>query len=128
MAPASAGANSSDALCGSPTLAVSQLAALTHCPPFLRCRLPGSAMSQGQGVLWKENEDGSPMTNVGDDGGGEGTRCAQTLPAFSPVPVARLGHATRPREPYERTGYEDGCLMIDVGKMEDENRKDGGYL
>jgi hypothetical protein len=30
-----------------------------------------------------------------DTGGGQ-TRLAQTLPAFSPVPVARLGHATRP--------------------------------
>jgi len=30
-----------------------------------------------------------------DTGGGQ-TRLAQTLPAFSPVPVALLGHATRP--------------------------------
>jgi hypothetical protein len=30
-------------------------------------------------------------------GGGQ-TRLAQTLPAFSPEPVARLGHATRPGE------------------------------
>ena len=32
------------------------------------------------------------------DTGGEQTRCAQTLPAFSPVSVALLGHATRPGE------------------------------
>ena len=30
-------------------------------------------------------------------GGGQ-TRLAQTLPAFSPMPVALLGHATRPGE------------------------------
>ncbi|MCA9458707.1 MAG: hypothetical protein KC587_18730, partial [Nitrospira sp.] len=30
-----------------------------------------------------------------DTGGGQ-TRLAQTVPAFFPVPVARLGHATRP--------------------------------
>ena len=30
-------------------------------------------------------------------GGGQ-TRCAHTLPAFFPVPVALLGHATRPEE------------------------------
>jgi hypothetical protein len=32
-----------------------------------------------------------------DTGGGQ-TRLAQTLPAFFPVPVARLGHATRPED------------------------------
>ncbi len=32
------------------------------------------------------------------DTGGEQTRFAQTLLAFIPVPVALLGHATRPRE------------------------------
>jgi hypothetical protein len=31
-------------------------------------------------------------------GGGQ-TRLAQTLPAFSPLPVALLGHATRPGGP-----------------------------
>ncbi|WNM57481.1 hypothetical protein [Candidatus Nitrospira allomarina] len=35
-----------------------------------------------------------------DTGGGQ-TRCAQTLPAFLPVPVALLGHATRPGELHE---------------------------
>ena len=34
-----------------------------------------------------------------DPGGGQ-TRFAQTVPAFSPVPVALLGHATRPGEPW----------------------------
>ena len=33
-----------------------------------------------------------------DTGGGQ-TRCAQTVPAFSPVSVALLGYATRPGEP-----------------------------
>jgi len=33
-----------------------------------------------------------------DTGGGQ-TRFAQTLPAFSPVSVALLGHVTRPGEP-----------------------------
>ena len=33
-----------------------------------------------------------------DTGGGQ-TRLAQTLPAFSPGPVALLGHATRPGSP-----------------------------
>ncbi|WP_443147853.1 hypothetical protein [Nitrospira sp.] len=33
-------------------------------------------------------------------GGGQ-TRCARTLPAFFPVSVALLGHATRPGEPRE---------------------------
>jgi hypothetical protein len=32
------------------------------------------------------------------DTGGWQTRLAQTLPAFSPLPVARLGHATRPEK------------------------------
>ena len=32
-----------------------------------------------------------------DTGGGQ-TRLAQTVPAFYPVPVALLGHATRPGE------------------------------
>ena len=31
-------------------------------------------------------------------GGGQ-TRCAQTVPTFSLVPVALLGHATRPGKP-----------------------------
>ena len=35
-----------------------------------------------------------------DTGVGQ-TRCAQTLPAFFPVPVALLGHATRPGELHE---------------------------
>jgi len=33
------------------------------------------------------------------DTGGVQTRFAQTLPAFSPVSVALLGHITRPGEP-----------------------------
>jgi len=33
-----------------------------------------------------------------DTGGGQ-TRSAQTVPAFSPVSAALLGHATRPGEP-----------------------------
>jgi len=36
------------------------------------------------------------------DPGGAQTRYAQTLLAFSPVSVALLGHATRPKEPDER--------------------------
>jgi len=47
-----------------------------------------------------------------DRPGGEQTRCAcpesgrraQTLPAFSPVAVARLGHATRPGEALKSQG------------------------
>ena len=49
----------SDALRGSPTPAAGKLAApvlsllegLKHCPPFLRGRLHGSAMSPGQGII-----------------------------------------------------------------------------
>jgi hypothetical protein len=59
----------SGALRSSPTPAAFKLAPLKHCPPFLRCRLHCSAMPQGQGILWKEKEDGSPITTVGDDGG-----------------------------------------------------------
>ena len=55
-----------------------------------------------------------------DRPGGEQTRCAcpesgrraQTLPAFSPVAVARLGQATRPGIPHERKGRwipDDEC-------------------
>ncbi len=43
-------------------------------------------------------------------GGGQ-TRLAQTLPAFSPVPVALLGHATRPgslKKEWE-DGSDDEC-------------------
>ena len=36
------------ALRGSPAPAAGKLAALTHCPPSLRCRLHGSAMPPGQ--------------------------------------------------------------------------------
>ena len=50
----------SGALRGSPTSAASKLAepvlslveGLKHCPPFLRCRLHGSALPPGQGVLF----------------------------------------------------------------------------
>ena len=48
---------------------LSLLEGLKHCPPFLRCRLHYSTMPPGQGILWKEKEDGSPITTVGDDGG-----------------------------------------------------------
>ena len=46
----------SGALRGSPTPAASKLAALIHCSPSLRCRLHGSAMPPGQGVLKKEKD------------------------------------------------------------------------
>ena len=55
------------ALRGSPTPAAGKLAALKHCPPFLRCRLHCSAMPLGQGIFRKEKEDGCPITNVGHD-------------------------------------------------------------
>ncbi len=45
-------------------------------------------------VAWP-SECPARFTNTG---GGQ-TRLAQTLPTFSPVPVALLGHATRPGEP-----------------------------
>ncbi len=48
------------------------------------------------------------------DTGSAQTRFAQTLLAFFPVAIALLGQATRPGEPHERTGYEEGCLMTDV--------------
>ena len=47
----------SGALRGSPTPAASKLAALKHCPPFLRCRLHCSTMPQGQG---SPEEKGGP--------------------------------------------------------------------
>ena len=66
----------SGALRGSPTPAARKLAepvlslieGLKHCPPFLRCRLPCSAMPPGQG---------SVVLEVGP------TRMAQTRPASS---------------------------------------------
>lgn len=58
----------SGTLRGSATPSACKLAALKHCPPFLRWRLHCSAMPPGQGLLTKEKEDGSPMTTVGDDG------------------------------------------------------------
>jgi hypothetical protein len=48
------------------------------------------------------------------DTGGEQTRSAQTLLAFSPVPVALLGHATRPRNPKERKGPNNGHALRDA--------------
>ncbi len=41
----------SGALRGSLTPAARKLAALKHCSPFLWCRLHGSAMPPGQGIL-----------------------------------------------------------------------------
>ena len=46
----------SGALRGSPTPAAGKLAWLKHCPPFLRCRLHGSAMPPGQGSLKGKGE------------------------------------------------------------------------
>ena len=43
---------------------------LKQCSPFSRCRLHCLAMPPGQEIQMKENEDGSPITTVGDDGGG----------------------------------------------------------
>jgi hypothetical protein len=43
----------------------------------------------------------------------EPCRRAQTLPAFSPVPVALLGHATRPGELSGGEG-EERCLFVDL--------------
>jgi len=70
MTPASAGASSSGALRGSPTpsallrtgpaahklaeLVLSFVEGLKQCPPFLRCRLHGSAMPPGQGSRMNE--------------------------------------------------------------------------
>ncbi|MDH5429738.1 MAG: hypothetical protein OEY57_16375 [Nitrospirota bacterium] len=67
---------------------------------------PASAGASSSGGLC-----GSPVPGGVQTRGAcpESGRRAQTLPACSPVPVARLGPATRPGNPQERIGYEDGC-------------------
>ena len=51
------------------------------------------------------------------DTGSEQTRSAQTLLAFSPVPIALLGHITRPRIPKERKGLNAKVSLFETNQQ-----------
>ena len=51
------------------------------------------------------------------DTGGEQTRFAHTLLAFSPLPIALLGHVTRPRILKERKGLNAKVSLFETNQQ-----------
>jgi len=90
------------------------LAASRRARPYISAKGPKTILA----VAWPF---GCPARFT-DPGGGQ-TRCAQTLPAFSPVSVALLGHATRPGEPSVEGGTTHVAQTRPANSLERPSKK-----